>query len=48
MISAIIDHLQAWVNPSGGTMGRSITVKDDEIFRSVVVPWVRQQFGFRA
>jgi len=35
----------AWVNPSGGTMGRSITVKDDEIFRGVVVPWVRQQFG---
>jgi esterase FrsA len=35
----------AWVNPSGGTMGRSLTVKDDEIFRGVVVPWVRQQFG---
>ena len=23
----------AWVNPEGGTMGRSLTVKDDDIFR---------------
>ena len=35
----------AWVNPEGGTMGRSLTVKDDDIFASVVVPWVRQQFA---
>jgi esterase FrsA len=35
---------QAWVNPQGQTMGRSITVKDDDIFRDVVVPWVKQRF----
>lgn len=35
----------AWVNPEGQTMGRSLTVKDDDIFREVVVPWVRQRFG---
>jgi hypothetical protein len=35
----------AWVNPQGGTMGRSLTVKDDDIFREVVVPWVRQRLG---
>jgi hypothetical protein len=34
----------AWVNPDGQTMGRSLTVKDDDIFRAVVLPWVRQQF----
>jgi esterase FrsA len=31
----------AWVNPDGQTMGRSLTVKDDDIFREVVVPWVK-------
>jgi hypothetical protein len=25
-------------------MGRSLTVKDDDIFRDVVVPWVRARF----
>jgi esterase FrsA len=35
----------AWVNPEGGTMGRSLTLKDDEIVARVVLPWVRQQFG---
>src|SRR5215213_7610216 len=35
----------AWVNPEGGTMGRSLRIKDDDIFTNVVVPWVRQQFG---
>jgi len=35
----------AWVNPAGQTMGRSPTVKDDDIFHEVVVPWVRHQFG---
>jgi esterase FrsA len=35
----------AWVNPEGETMGRSLTVKDDQIIASVVIPWVRQQFG---
>ncbi len=35
----------AWVNPEGQTMGRSLTVKDDEITASVIMPWVRQRFG---
>ena len=35
----------AWVNPAGQTMGRSLSVKDDDIFHEVVVPWVRHQFG---
>lgn len=34
----------AWINPQGQTMGRSPTVKDDDIFRDVVVPWVKQRF----
>ena len=34
----------AWVNPQGQTMGRSLTVKDDDIFRDVVVPWVKARF----
>jgi pimeloyl-ACP methyl ester carboxylesterase len=34
----------AWVNPDGLTMGRSLTVKDDDITAGVVIPWVRQQF----
>lgn len=34
-----------WVNPQGQTMGRSVTVKDDDIFRTVVVPWVKAQFA---
>lgn len=34
----------AWINPDGGTMGRSATLKDDEIVRSVIMPWVRQRF----
>lgn len=35
----------AWVNPDGGTMGRSLTIKDDDITANVVIPWVRQQLG---
>ncbi len=35
----------AWVNPEGQTMGRSPTVKDDEITAGVIIPWVRQRFG---
>ncbi len=35
----------AWINPQGQTMGRSPTVKDDDIFHDVVVPWVRQRFA---
>jgi len=34
----------AWVNPGGGTMGRSATLGDQEIFETVVVPWIAQQF----
>jgi pimeloyl-ACP methyl ester carboxylesterase len=33
----------AWVNPDGGTMGRSLTIKDDDITANVVIPWVRQR-----
>jgi esterase FrsA len=35
----------AWINPTGQTMGRSATVKDQWIFDHVVVPWVRDQFS---
>jgi esterase FrsA len=35
----------AWVNPEGQTMGRSLSVKDDEITASVIIPWVRQRLG---
>ena len=34
----------AWVNPGGQTMGRSLTVNDDDITAGVIVPWVRQRF----
>jgi hypothetical protein len=26
-------------------MGRSLSVKDDEITASVIIPWVRQRLG---
>jgi esterase FrsA len=35
----------AWINPEGQTMGRSATVKDDDIFESVTLPWVLSQFA---
>jgi pimeloyl-ACP methyl ester carboxylesterase len=35
----------AWVNPDGGTMGRSLTVKDDDITTGVVIPWVKERLG---
>jgi pimeloyl-ACP methyl ester carboxylesterase len=35
----------AWVNPEGQTMGRSLTIKDDEITANVIIPWVRQRLG---
>ena len=31
---------EAWVNPEGGHMGRSKTLKDHEIFNEIVVPWI--------
>ncbi|MCC6780963.1 MAG: alpha/beta hydrolase [Hyphomicrobiales bacterium] len=33
----------AWVNPQGGTMGRSLTLKDDDITAGVILPWVKQR-----
>lgn len=35
----------AWVNPTGGTMGRSAALGDQEIFETVVMPWIAQQFA---
>jgi esterase FrsA len=35
----------AWVNPEGQTMGRSLTVKDDDITAGVIIPWVRQRLS---
>jgi pimeloyl-ACP methyl ester carboxylesterase len=31
---------EVWFNPDGGHMGRSKSIKDDEIFKTVVLPWV--------
>ncbi len=31
---------EAWVNPEGGHMGRSKTLKDHEIFTDIVLPWI--------
>jgi len=31
---------EAWVNPEGGHMGRSKTLKDHEIFKDIVLPWI--------
>jgi esterase FrsA len=31
---------EAWVNPEGGHMGRSKTLKDHEIFTEIVLPWI--------
>ena len=35
----------AWINPTGQTMGRSVTIKDQWIFDTVIVPWVQEQFA---
>lgn len=35
----------AWINPTGQTMGRSLTIKDQWIFDTVIVPWVQEQFA---
>jgi len=35
----------AWVNPDGQTMGRSLTIKDDDITRTVIIPWVRDRLN---
>lgn len=31
---------EVWFNPDGGHMGRSKTIKDEEIFKKIVLPWV--------
>lgn len=33
----------AWINPTGLTMGRSATIKDQWIFDRIIVPWVKDQ-----
>jgi pimeloyl-ACP methyl ester carboxylesterase len=35
----------AWVNPSGGHMGRSAEWPDGKIFEKVVAPWIGRQLG---
>ena len=35
----------AWVNPSGGHMGRSADWPDGKIFEKVVAPWIGRQLG---
>ncbi len=35
----------AWVNPEGQTMGRSLTIKDDDITAKVIIPWVRDRLS---
>jgi pimeloyl-ACP methyl ester carboxylesterase len=35
----------AWINPDGQTMGRSVAIKDDDIFAEVVLPWVCMRFA---
>jgi len=35
----------AWINPEGGHMGRSKTLKDEEIFREVILPWLSERLG---
>jgi pimeloyl-ACP methyl ester carboxylesterase len=31
---------EVWFNPDGGHMGRSKTLKDEEIFKTVTLPWI--------
>ena len=35
----------AWVNPSGGHMGRSAEWPDGKIFEKIVAPWIGRQLG---
>jgi hypothetical protein len=32
----------AWVNPTGGHVGRSADMPEDKIHRQVIVPWLNQ------
>ena len=36
---------EAWVNPSGGHMGRNAEWSDKRIFRQVVAPWIERRLG---
>ena len=39
------DPKEAWVNPTGGHMGRSAQISDQKIFETVVLPWVVRRLG---
>ena len=39
------DPKEAWVNPTGGHMGRSGQLSDQKIFETVVLPWVVRRLG---
>ncbi len=39
------DPKEAWVNPTGGHMGRSVQLSDQKIFETVVLPWVVRRLG---
>jgi pimeloyl-ACP methyl ester carboxylesterase len=39
------DPKEAWVNPTGGQMGRSAQLSDQKIFETVVLPWVVRRLG---
>ena len=39
------DPKDAWVNPSGGHMGRTSQLGDEVIFKTVVLPWVARRLG---
>ena len=39
------DPKEAWVNPTGGHMGRSAQLSDQKIFETVVLPWVVRRLG---
>ncbi len=35
----------AWINPTGGHMGRSASMKDEVIIEAVIMPWITQQLA---
>ncbi len=39
------DPKEAWINPTGGHMGRSAQLSDQKIFETVVLPWVVRRLG---
>ena len=36
---------EAWVNPTGGHMGRNAEWSDQRIFRQIVAPWIERRLG---